>query len=203
MFNFVQEKLAPKAAQIDKDNEFADVREFWKECGDMGLLGITAPGQSALCWMLKCFRLCFTEEYGGTGATYTDHCIVMEEFSRASGSIALSYGAHSNLCVNQLVRNGTDEQKAKYLPDVSWTPILTVGISMLSLWCFILGLLHWFLCFQLCSGEKIGALAMSEHNAGSDVVSMKTQAEKQGFSLIFYKPICYLVSSSVFNIIYL
>ncbi|ELU02822.1 hypothetical protein CAPTEDRAFT_163132 [Capitella teleta] len=132
VFNFVQEKLAPKAAQIDKDNEFADVREFWKECGDMGLLGITAP-----------------EEYGGTGATYTDHCIVMEEFSRASGSIALSYGAHSNLCVNQLVRNGTDEQKAKYLPD-------------------------------LCSGEKIGALAMSEHNAGSDVVSMKTQAEKQG-----------------------
>lgn len=132
VFTFVQDKLAPKADRIDKDNTFTEAKEFWKQCGDLGLLGITAP-----------------VEYGGTGATYFDHCLVMEEMSRAAAGIALSYGATSNLCINQLARNGNEEQKQKYLPD-------------------------------LCSGEKLGALAMSEASAGSDVVSMKLKAEKQG-----------------------
>lgn len=132
VFQFAQKELAPKAQRIDKDNDFAEIREFWKDLGNMGLLGITAPS-----------------EYGGTEATYLDHCIVMEEISRASAAIALSYGAHSNLCVNQIVRNGTEEQKQTYLP-------------------------------KLISGEHIGALAMSEANAGSDVVSMKCKAEKKG-----------------------
>lgn len=91
------EELAPRAAQIDKDNEFP--MDLWKKMGDMGFLGITAP-----------------EEYGGLGLTYLDHCLVMEELSRASGSVALSYGAHTNLCINQLVKNGTKVQKEKYLP---------------------------------------------------------------------------------------
>lgn len=108
------------------------MRNFWKKCGDLGLLGPTA-----------------NPDFGGTGLTYTDHCIIYEEISRASGAIALSYGAHSNLCVNQINRNGNDEQKAKYLP-------------------------------KLCSGEHMGALAMSEAGSGSDVVSMKTKAEKKG-----------------------
>ncbi|XP_063890278.1 isovaleryl-CoA dehydrogenase, mitochondrial [Helicoverpa armigera] len=132
VFDFAQKELAPKAAQIDKENNFADLREFWKKCGEMGLLGITA-----------------NPEYGGTGGKYSDHCVIMEELSRASGGVALSYGAHSNLCVNQINRNGTDEQKRKYLP-------------------------------KLCSGEHVGALAMSEPGAGSDVVSMKLRAEKKG-----------------------
>uniref|UniRef100_D2SNL6 Isovaleryl-CoA dehydrogenase, mitochondrial n=1 Tax=Heliothis virescens TaxID=7102 RepID=D2SNL6_HELVI len=132
VFDFAQKELAPKAAQIDKENNFAKLREFWKKCGEMGLLGITA-----------------NPEYGGTGGKYSDHCVIMEELSRASGGIALSYGAHSNLCVNQINRNGTDEQKRKYLP-------------------------------KLCSGEHVGALAMSEPGAGSDVVSMKLRAEKKG-----------------------
>lgn len=132
VFDFAQKELAPKAQQIDKDNNFAELREFWKKCGEMGLLGITA-----------------NPEYGGTGGKYSDHCVIMEELSRAAGGIALSYGAHSNLCVNQINRNGTDEQKRKYLP-------------------------------KLCSGEHIGALAMSEPGAGSDVVSMKLRAEKKG-----------------------
>jgi isovaleryl-CoA dehydrogenase len=132
VFQFVQKELAPFADQIDKENNFADLRNFWKKCGDMGLLGITAPA-----------------EYGGAEATYLDHVIVLEEFSRAAGGVALSYGAHSNLCVNQIVRNGNEEQKAKYLP-------------------------------KLISGEHIGALAMSEANAGSDVVSMKCKAECKG-----------------------
>jgi len=132
VFNFCQKELAPKADEIDKSNNFADMREFWKKCGDMGLLGITAPA-----------------EYGGSEGSYLDHVLVTEEFSRASGSISLSYGAHSNLCVNQICRNGTDAQKEKYLP-------------------------------KLISGEHIGALAMSEAGAGSDVVSMKTRAEKKG-----------------------
>ncbi|CAH1246025.1 IVD [Branchiostoma lanceolatum] len=132
VFRFSQEELAPLADDIDKTNDFPGIREFWKKLGDMGLLGMTAP-----------------TEYGGTGMGYLDHCLAMEEISRASGAIGLSYGAHSNLCVNQLVRNGNEEQKAKYLP-------------------------------KLISGEHFGALAMSEANAGSDVVSMRTKAEKHG-----------------------
>ncbi|CAG9799949.1 unnamed protein product [Chironomus riparius] len=132
VFNFAQKELAPFAQEIDKNNEFKDLRNFWKKLGDMGFLGITAK-----------------PEYGGTGGTYLDHCIINEEISRASGSISLSYGAHSNLCVNQISRNGNEEQKLKYLP-------------------------------KLCSGEHIGALAMSEAGSGSDVVSMKLKAEKDG-----------------------
>lgn len=129
---FADARLAPHAQAIDANNEFPEIREFWKELGDMGLLGITAP-----------------EEYGGSGLGYTEHVIAMEELSRASGSIALSYGAHSNLCVNQLVRNGNADQKSQYLP-------------------------------KLISGEHFGALAMSEPGSGSDVVSMKLSAVKDG-----------------------
>eukprot|EP01012_Entosiphon_sulcatum_P016847 TRINITY_DN2171_c0_g1_i1.p1 TRINITY_DN2171_c0_g1~~TRINITY_DN2171_c0_g1_i1.p1 ORF type:complete len:419 (+),score=86.66 TRINITY_DN2171_c0_g1_i1:22-1257(+) len=129
---FCQKELTPFADKIDKDNGWDQLRPFWRKLGDMGLLGITAPA-----------------EVGGSGMGYLEHCIAMEELSRASGAIALSYGAHSNLCVNQIVRNGTAEQKAKYLP-------------------------------KLISGEHIGALAMSEPGAGSDVISMKTKAVKQG-----------------------
>ncbi|CAG4941476.1 unnamed protein product [Parnassius apollo] len=132
VFDFAQKELAPKAAEIDKSNNFKEIREFWKKIGSLGLLGITA-----------------SPEYGGTGGNYSDHCIIMEEISRACGSIGLSYGAHSNLCVNQINRNGTHEQKSKYLP-------------------------------KLCSGEHMGALAMSESGSGSDVVSMKLRAEKKG-----------------------
>ncbi|XP_022121990.2 isovaleryl-CoA dehydrogenase, mitochondrial [Pieris rapae] len=132
VFDFAQKELAPKAAEIDKENNFKELREFWKKLGSLGLLGITA-----------------NPDYGGTGGKYSDHCLIMEELSRASGGIALSYGAHSNLCVNQINRNGTHEQKSKYLP-------------------------------KLCSGEHMGALAMSEPGAGSDVVSMKLRAEKKG-----------------------
>ncbi|XP_033643851.1 isovaleryl-CoA dehydrogenase, mitochondrial-like [Asterias rubens] len=132
VFRFCQDELAPKAAEIDAKNTFDGQREFWKKLGDFGLLGMTVP-----------------EELGGTGGSYLDHCIVMEEMTRASAAIALSYGAHSNLCVNQIVRNGNDAQKAKYLP-------------------------------KLISGEHIGALAMSEANSGSDVVSMRLKAEKKG-----------------------
>ncbi|XP_030212574.1 isovaleryl-CoA dehydrogenase, mitochondrial [Gadus morhua] len=129
---FLAEKLAPYADEIDKKNEFAGMREYWKDMGEMGLLGITAP-----------------VEYGGTGLGYLEHVIVIEEMSRVSAAIALSYGAHSNLCVNQLVRHGNEEQKEKYMP-------------------------------KLVTGEHVGALAMSEPNAGSDVVSMKLKAEKKG-----------------------
>lgn len=132
VFDFAQKELAPKAGEIDRENNFAEMREFWKKMGHLGLLGITAD-----------------PEYGGSGMGYFDHCIVMEELSRAAGGIALSYGAHSNLCVNQINRNGTVEQKEKYLP-------------------------------KLCSGEHVGALAMSEPGSGSDVVSMKLKAEKKG-----------------------
>ena len=100
MNGFVQAELAPRAAEIDKANEFP--MDMWKKFGQMGLLGVTAP-----------------TEYGGLGLGYLEHTFVMEEISRASGSVALSYGAHSNLCVNQLVRNGNDEQKARYLPKVN------------------------------------------------------------------------------------
>ncbi|XP_015179007.1 PREDICTED: isovaleryl-CoA dehydrogenase, mitochondrial isoform X1 [Polistes dominula] len=132
VFNFAQKELAPKAAEIDKENNFTELRTFWKKLGNLGLLGITADAN-----------------YGGTGGSYLDHVIVMEEISRACAAIGLSYGAHSNLCINQINRNGTNEQKQKYLP-------------------------------KLCSGEHIGALAMSEPGSGSDVVSMKLKAERKG-----------------------
>lgn len=127
---FANEKVAPIADETDKKNAFPN--HLWKEMGSLGLLGMTCP-----------------TEYGGSGLDYTSHCMVMEEISRASASIGLSYGAHSNLCINQIVRNGNETQKKKYLP-------------------------------KLCSGEHIGALAMSEPGSGSDVVSMKLRADKKG-----------------------
>ena len=126
---WAQDKLAPRAAEIDETNTFA--RDLWPELGALGLLGITAD-----------------PDHGGSGMTYLAHVVAMEEIARASASTALSYGAHSNLCVNQINRNGTPEQKAGYLP-------------------------------RLCSGEHVGALAMSEPGAGSDVVSMTLRAEKR------------------------
>ena len=127
---WVAENLQPIAAEIDRENEFP--RHLWPAMGELGLLGITAD-----------------EEFGGTGLGYVAHCVVMEEISRGSASVGLSYGAHSNLCVNQISLNGSKAQKEKYLP-------------------------------KLCSGEFLGALAMSEPGAGSDVVSMKLTAEKRG-----------------------
>ncbi|TDX22577.1 isovaleryl-CoA dehydrogenase [Rhodovulum visakhapatnamense] len=126
---WAQERVRPMAAAIDRDNVFP--AELWREMGDLGLLGITVP-----------------EEYGGAGMSYLAHTIAVEEIARASASVSLSYGAHSNLCVNQIKLNGTDAQKRKYLPG-------------------------------LISGAQVGALAMSEAGAGSDVVSMKLRAEKR------------------------
>ncbi|MGP9804347.1 isovaleryl-CoA dehydrogenase [Paracoccus sp. NSM] len=125
-----QDRVKPLAAATDRDNAFPN--ELWSEMGELGLLGITV-----------------SEEWGGAGMGYLAHVIATEEIARASASISLSYGAHSNLCVNQIKLNGTDAQRAKYLP-------------------------------KLCSGQHVGALAMSEESAGSDVVGMKLRAEKRG-----------------------
>ncbi len=127
---FAQERIRPIAAEIDAKNDFP--AHLWRELGALGLLGVTVP-----------------EEYGGAGMSYLAHVVAVEEIARASASVSLSYGAHSNLCVNQIRRNGTHEQKLRYLP-------------------------------KLISGEHVGALAMSEAGAGSDVVSMKLRAEKKG-----------------------
>ena len=130
VYQFAQNEIAPLAARADEDNQFPN--ELWPKLGDMGLLGVTVA-----------------EEFGGSDMGYLAHTVAMEEISRASAGIGLSYGAHSNLCVNQIHKNGSQAQKEKYLP-------------------------------KLVSGEHIGALAMSEPNAGSDVVSMKLRAEKRG-----------------------
>src|SRR5262245_58391434 len=127
---FTSDRIAPLAAELDRSNEFP--RQLWPKLGELGVLGITVE-----------------EEYGGAGLGYLEHCIAMEEISRGSAAIGLSYGAHSNLCVNQIRRNGSEAQKRKYLPK----PI---------------------------SGEHVGALAMSETGAGSDVVSMRLRADRKG-----------------------
>ncbi len=127
---FASDEIAPRAQEIDKTDQFP--MDLWKKMGDVGVLGVTVE-----------------EEYGGAGMGYLEHCIAMEEISRASASVGLSYGAHSNLCVNQIRRNGNLDQKARYLP-------------------------------KLITGDHVGALAMSEPGAGSDVVSMSLRADKKG-----------------------
>ncbi|MHB8950793.1 MAG: isovaleryl-CoA dehydrogenase [Rhodoferax sp.] len=138
VYEFAQKEIAPRAAQLDKDDQFP--MDLWRKMGDLGVLGITVG-----------------EEYGGANMGYLAHMVAMEEISRASASVGLSYGAHSNLCVNQIRRNGTEEQRQKYLP-------------------------------KLISGEHVGALAMSEAGAGSDVLSMQLKAQDKGG--------CYLLNGS-------
>ncbi len=133
---FAQERIKPLAVEVDQTNTFPN--DLWKEMGGLGLLGITTP-----------------EEYGGAGMSYLAHVIVVEEIARASASVSLSYGAHSNLCVNQIKLNGNEEQKQKFLPG-------------------------------LISGDHVGALAMSEPSAGSDVVSMRLRAEKRNDRFVLH-----------------
>lgn len=143
---FAQKNIAPIAEEVDVKDKFP--RELWPQMGELGLLGITA-----------------NPEFGGSGMNYTAHCIAMEEISRASGSVGLSYVAHSNLCINQLNRYGTEAQLEKYMP-------------------------------KLCSGEWVGGLAMSEPNAGSDVVSMKTTAVKKGDKYVLNGSKMWITNSS-------
>ncbi len=128
--DFTADEIGPRASEIDATNEFP--MDLWRKMGDLGVLGVTVE-----------------EEYGGAGMGYLEHVVAVEEISRGSASVGLSYGAHSNICVNQIRRNGTEEQKHRYLP-------------------------------KLISGAHVGALAMSESDAGSDVVSMRTRAERKG-----------------------
>lgn len=154
-FQLFQKELAPYADELDKNNNFKNLRDFWKKIGNQGMIGVTVKG-----------------EYGGSDLGYLDHVIIMEEMSRVSGAIALSYGAHSNLCVNQIHRNGNEDQKRKYLP-------------------------------KLCSGEYVGALAMSEAGAGSDVGSMKLTAVRKGDEYILNGTKFWVTNGPICDVLFL